>query len=399
MLPGYLTTELCSLRSNEDHLAFSVLWEMDLDANIYDVQFCKSVIRSVASLTYDQAQSMLDSPCPADEVNNSVNLLNRMARVLRAKRIENGALTLASPEVRFKLDQETSDPTDVSLYALKEANALVEEFMLLANITVAKKILKHYPTLAILRRHQPPSREQFAPLLAAANVAGVSLDIGNSKKLADSLDATVRMDDPYFNKLMRILSTRCMMPAQYFCSGEIPKDQWHHYGLATPVYTHFTSPIRRYADVLVHRLLAAALGVIPLPHANAQRGKQQELCAHMNRRHRAAQYAQRASVQLYTNIFFTDKVVVEDGYIININSSGISVIVPKYGIEEFIDSTKYSQRYQLKSCSFDEEKLSVKSINNDGTERLLRILDRICVEIKVVLDEYGEKQLQLMIIH
>lgn len=399
MLPGFLTTELCSLRSNEDHLAFSVLWEMDLDANIYDVQFCKSVIRSVASLTYDQAQIMLDNPCSNDAVNQSVNMLNRMAKVLRGKRIENGALTLASPEVRFKLDQETSDPTDVSIYALKEANALVEEFMLLANITVAKKMLKHYPTLAILRRHQPPSREQFAPLLAAAKVAGISLDIGNSKKLADSLDEAIRQDDPYFNKLMRILSTRCMMPAQYFCSGEIPKDQWHHYGLATPVYTHFTSPIRRYADVLVHRLLAAALGVIPLPHANAQRGKQQELCAHMNRRHRAAQYAQRASVQLYTNIFFTDKVVVEDGYVININSTGITAIVPKYGIEEFIDSKKYSQRYQIENYSFNEEELSVKVISNDGKERVLRILEKICVEIKILLDEYGEKQLQLMIIH
>jgi len=183
----------------------------------------------------------------------SVKMLNVLAIKLRQKRIDQGALTLASPEVRFKLDSETQNPTDVAMYALKQANALVEEMMLLANITVSKKILRHYPTLGVLRRHQPPTKEQFAPLVSAALAVGVHIDISTSKQLADSLDAAQRPSDPYFNKLLRILSTRCMMPAQYFCSGEIPSDEWHHYGLAAPVYTHFTSPIRRYADIIVHR--------------------------------------------------------------------------------------------------------------------------------------------------
>ena len=189
MLPGLLTTELCSLRSKEDHLAFSVLWEMDGEGNIHDVRFTKSVIHSVASLTYDQAQTMLDDPTVPDitdkgpppseggggekqgegeeldrTVGRSVKLLNHFARKLRQRRIEMGALTLASPEVRFKFERDNesgdsnSNPTDVSQYQLKEANALVEEWMLLANITVSKKILRHYPTLGMLRRHQPPSR-------------------------------------------------------------------------------------------------------------------------------------------------------------------------------------------------------------------------------------------------
>jgi exosome complex exonuclease DIS3/RRP44 len=117
--------------------------------------------------------------------------------------------------------------------------------------------------------------QQFAPLVSAAAAVGVTLDITTSKTLADSLDAAVRPGDDYFNKLLRILSTRCMMPAQYFCSGVLPKESWHHYGLAAPVYTHFTSPIRRYADVVVHRLLAAAIGVIALPAVNADRPRQQ----------------------------------------------------------------------------------------------------------------------------
>ncbi len=132
----------------------------------------------------------------------------------------------------------------MTAYAIKDSHQLVEEFMLLANITglywlslafirllVSKKILRHFPTLGVLRRHQPPSQEQFAPLVSAANAVGVHLDISTSKALAVSLDRAVRPEDPFFNKLLRILSTRCMMPAQYFCSGELPKDQWHHYGL------------------------------------------------------------------------------------------------------------------------------------------------------------------------
>lgn len=354
MLPGLLTTQLCSLRSKEDHLAFSVIWEMDDDANIYDVRFCKSAIHSVASLTYDEAQVMLDTPTPSDKVNNSVNLLNKLARILRQRRIDMGALTLASPEVRFKLDSETQNPTDVAMYALKESNALVEEWMLLANITVSKQILKHFPTLGILRRHQPPSREQFAPLVSSALAVGVNLDISSSKTLADSLDRAVRSDDPYFNKLLRILSTRCMMPAQYFCSGEIPKDQWHHYGLAAPVYTHFTSPIRRYADVLVHRLLSAAIGVIPLPAANADRGRQQELCTHMNRRHRAAQYAQRGSVNLHTINYFRQRPSQQEAaYVLSVKEDSFTVLVPRFGIEGNLNWTDIMAALDCHSSAFD----------------------------------------------
>jgi exosome complex exonuclease DIS3/RRP44 len=336
MLPSLLTTELCSLRSKEDHLAFSVIWEFDDDGNIHDVRFFKSVIHSVASLTYGQAQDMLDSPHNGDDqVACSVKLLNKLALILRQRRIEMGALTLASPEVRFKFEDDGDDrnPTDVAMYQLKQANALVEEWMLLANITVSKKILRHYPTLGLLRRHQPPSKEQFRPLIRAASAAGVTLDVQSSKTLADSLDLAVKERDPYFNKLLRIMSTRCMMPAQYFCSGEIPKEYWHHYGLAAPVYTHFTSPIRRYADVVVHRLLAAAIGEINLPPGNADRGRQQELSSHLNRRHKAAQYVQRASVQLYTLLYFKNRPSVETAYVLALNEEKILVLAPKFGVE------------------------------------------------------------------
>jgi len=390
MLPSLLTTELCSLRSKEDHLAFSTLWEFDDEGNIYDVKFCKSVIHSVASLTYDEAQAMLDDPEHATPVGESVLLLNKLARILRQRRIDCGALTLASPEVRFKLDQETKNPTDVTAYALKEANALVEEWMLLANITVSKKVLRHYPTLGVLRRHQPPSREQFEPLMRAALAAGVFIDISSSKALADSLDLAVKADDAFFNKLLRIMSTRCMMPAQYFCSGEVPKEQWHHYGLAAPVYTHFTSPIRRYADVIVHRLLASAIGVIPLPAGNADRARQQELCSHLNRRHKAAQYVQRASVNLHTLLFFRGRPADETAYVLSISSDTIVVLAPRFGIEGQISVHSLSEE-------LGEEPLFDEGFNTVTFGKKLRVamFQKTQVHICVVDDEGPQRRLQV----
>ena len=250
--------------------AFSVLWEVTPDAEIVDVEFKKSIIHSIAALTYQQAQSLIDKPdkdCKDDIQAGAVKRLASLARKFRLRRIDAGALTLASPEVKFVLDSESLNPTDVQAYTLYEANALVEEFMLLTNVTVAKKILRHYPTLSILRRHPAPNRSMFDSLIQKAKTRGIDICIDDSKKLADSLDDAGRIlsDDPYLDQLLRILSTRCMSPAQYFCSGEYQAKDWHHYGLAAPVYTHFTSPIRRYADVCVHRLLAAAIGVAPLP--------------------------------------------------------------------------------------------------------------------------------------
>jgi len=242
--------------------------------------------------------------------------------------------------VKFVLDSESLNPIDCQSYTLFEANAVVEEFMLLANVTVGKKILRHYPTLSILRRHPAPNKAMFDSLISKARSRGFDINIDDSKRLADSLDAAVIQGDPYFNKLLRILSTRCMSPAQYFCSGEYRPQEWHHYGLAAPVYTHFTSPIRRYADVIVHRLLAAAIGVAPLPVHLSSKRYLHDLASNMNRRHRAAQLAGRASVQLHTLIFFNGDAGKKemDAYILDIDfpdngKLSMRVIVPRYGIE------------------------------------------------------------------
>ena len=396
MLPKLLTTDLCSLKGNVDRFAFSVLWEVTPEADIVDVQFKKSIIHSIAALTYQQAQGMIDQPDDETDIKASaVKRLNSLARILRKRRIDAGALTLASPEVKFVLDSESLNPTDVQSYTLYEANALVEEFMLFANVTVGKKILRHYPTLSVLRRHPAPNRSMFDSLISKAKCKGFSINIEDSKHLADSLDAAVLEEDPYFNKLLRILSTRCMSPAQYFCSGEYKPTDWHHYGLAAPVYTHFTSPIRRYADVCVHRLLAAAIGVEPLPVHLSSKSYLHDLAANMNRRHRSAQLAGRASVQLHTLIVFSGENgnKEEDAYVLDVDTNASSepsftVIVPRYGIEGRVRIPNLTAND--KNIVRDAEKHLISYKGNK-----IQVFDK--VRVKIYVNVVQETQKELMI--
>lgn len=396
MLPKLLTTDLCSLKGNVDRFAFSVLWEVTPEADIVDVQFKKSIIHSIAALTYQQAQGMIDQPDDETDIKASaVKRLNSLARILRKRRIDAGALTLASPEVKFVLDSESLNPTDVQSYTLYEANALVEEFMLFANVTVGKKILRHYPTLSVLRRHPAPNRSMFDSLISKAKCKGFSINIEDSKHLADSLDTAVLEEDPYFNKLLRILSTRCMSPAQYFCSGEYKPTDWHHYGLAAPVYTHFTSPIRRYADVCVHRLLAAAIGVEPLPVHLSSKSYLHDLAANMNRRHRSAQLAGRASVQLHTLIVFSGENgnKEEDAYVLDVDTNASSepsftVIVPRYGIEGRVRIPNLTAND--KNIVRDAEKHLISYKGNK-----IQVFDK--VRVKIYVNVVQETQKELMI--
>mmetsp|Transcript_10950 Transcript_10950/g.13845 ORF Transcript_10950/g.13845 Transcript_10950/m.13845 type:complete len:1080 (+) Transcript_10950:70-3309(+) len=399
MLPGLLTTDLCSLKGNVDRFAFSVLWEVTPSGDIIDVDFRKSIIHSIAALTYQQAQGMIDQPDDENDIQASaVKRLASLARIFRKRRIDAGALTLASPEVKFVLDSESLNPTDVQAYQLFEANALVEEFMLLANVTVGKKILRHYPTLSVLRRHPAPNRAMFDSLISKAKCKGFSIMIEDSKTLADSLDAAVIKEDAYFNKLLRILSTRCMSPAQYFCSGEYKPTDWHHYGLAAPVYTHFTSPIRRYADVCVHRLLAAAIGVDPLPVHLSSKSYLHDLAFNMNRRHRAAQLAGRASVQLHTLIVFSGEngEKEEDAYVLDVETSesaepSFTVIVPRYGIEGRV------RLPHIKANDVNLERNAAKHvISYKGIT--IQVFDKVRVKIWVKTVQETQKELKLDLI-
>jgi exosome complex exonuclease DIS3/RRP44 len=381
MLPQLLTETLCSLTGLNEHFAFSVIWEMTPEAEIVNVDFCKSIIYSIAALSYGEAQMIMDDPNQTDAKAQGIRDLNSLAKKLRNKRMEAGALLLASAEVRFVLDSESHNPTDVQMYQLKETNALVEEFMLLANITVGKKILRHFPTLAVLRRHPAPVKTQFESLMAAAATRGLSLNVDTSRSLQDSLDAAVDPADPYVNKVIRILCTRCMSPAQYFCSGEVAQEDWHHYGLAAPIYTHFTSPIRRYADVVVHRLLAACIGVAPLPQSLADKGNLHELCENMNRRHRAAQMAGRGSVAFHTVLYFREMPTTEDAYVLRILRGGLIVLVPRFGIEGRV-SLRHLEESGLIKADTERHELAYRGRGGDGP-CTIRVFDKVRVHIRV----------------
>ena len=172
--------------------------------------------------------------------------------------------------------------------------------MLLANISVAARIYQAYPQTALLRRHAAPPKTNFEELQNQLKVKrGMELRSESSKALADSLDTCVDPDEPFFNTLVRILATRCMMSAEYFCSGTQAEPEFRHYGLASEIYTHFTSPIRRYADLEAHRQLAAAIDYEPLDASLLSKAKLEAVCKNINVRHRNAQMAGRASVEYY----------------------------------------------------------------------------------------------------
>ncbi|KAH8346137.1 hypothetical protein KR067_006464 [Drosophila pandora] len=333
MVPELLSSNLCSLVGGVERFAFSCVWEVDHDANVISKRFHKSVIKSKRAMTYEEAQVLIDDPADQGEIAKSLRNLNKLAKILKKRRMDNGALVLASPEIRFQVDSETHEPLEVEAKQMRETNSMVEEFMLLANITVAEHIAAEFTECAVLRRHPRPPPTNFDPLVKAARYQGYQVDIESGLELSHSLDKCVKEDNPYFNTMIRILTTRCMMQAVYFISGSLQKEEYFHYGLAAPIYTHFTSPIRRYSDIMVHRLLAASIGADSTYAQLLERKSNEELCHNLNYRHKMAQYAGRASVALNTHLFFRGKEEDEEGYVLFVRKNALQVLIPKYGLE------------------------------------------------------------------
>lgn len=337
MLPPLLGTDLCSLKPYVERYAFSVLWEVNDNADIVNVRFTKSVIKSREAFSYEQAQLRIDDKSQKDDLTEGMRVLLDLSKKLKKKRMDAGALSLSSPEVKVQTESETSDPIDVKTKELLDTNSLVEEFMLFANISVAAKINEAFPQTAILRRHAAPPKTNFEELSNQLRTKrGMELRTDSSKALADSLDQCTDPKEPFFNTLIRIMATRCMMSAEYFCSGTQAYPEFRHYGLASEIYTHFTSPIRRYADLLAHRQLAAAIGYEAVHPSVRSRGRLEAVCKNINFRHRNAQMAGRASIAYYVGQALKGKVAEEDAFVMKIFSNGFVVLVPRFGIEGLI---------------------------------------------------------------
>ena len=230
----------------------------------------------IARLSYADAQQKIDAQANGggggDALSSSLGILHSLALKLQAERIAGGALRLASPEVKFEKAADDGAAAaavaapgaseSMGLYMPLASNSMVEEFMLLANVTVAKLIREAFPQSALLRRHPHPQAADFARLHDQLQRHGAALDLSSPTALAASLDGAAKPNEPYFNLLVRCMAVRCMPSAEYVCAGEMASlnESTYHFGLATPLYTHFTSPIRRYADQVVHRMAAVAVG-------------------------------------------------------------------------------------------------------------------------------------------
>ncbi|KAJ6519275.1 hypothetical protein C8R45DRAFT_16821, partial [Mycena sanguinolenta] len=406
MLPALLGTNLCSLRPNVERLAFSVIWELTPEAEIVNVRFTKSVIKSKSAFTYEEAQLRKDDPNRQDELTTAIRLLNTLARKLKAARMAAGALNLASPEVKIHLDStESSDPIDVEQKEMRETNSLVEEFMLLANISVARKIWEAFPATAVLRRHLPPPRTNFDKLKDILQKRkGMTLDVSSSGALADSLDQCIDPNEPAFNTLVRIMATRCMLSAEYFCSGSVGRDTFGHYGLASPIYTHFTSPIRRYADVLAHRQLSAAIGYSSLHASLHSKPHVERILEVVNRRHRMAQMAGRASVEYYVGLALKGRgeregrQVTEEAFVIRTFRNGLGVFVSKLGIEGLV-------MFKRDITQFDADNYTVTIPGSStavpsGEDVTISVFDKVIVNIEVEKDKNTQKgKVKMNLVH
>ncbi|KAL0928338.1 hypothetical protein M5K25_000213 [Dendrobium thyrsiflorum] len=386
MLPKLLTEDICSLRPGVERFSFSVILTMKPDAKIVSTRYTKSTIKSNAALSYVEAQARMDDSLMIDPLTTDLRNLNTLAKLMRQRRIERGALTFDSIEVKFQMDTETHDPLDIGVYQIREADQMIEEFMLACNFSVAEKILKHFPSCSLLRHQPAPTKEMFEPLHRMAAAFGLDLDISSSKALIDSLDHVVGLD-PDCKKLFKILATRCMTKAVYSWSGDMNPTEFHHYGLAAPLYTHFTSPMRRYADIIVHRLLAAALEISKLPEIFLDSLRLTDIENNLNYRQINAKMANRASIYLHKVIYFKKRPMDIEARIIKIKPYGFVVFVPRFDIEGLICLTSKGSRGEEWILDEEHQRLSKK-----GTDISYCALQMVRIHLEVVEHRpYGPK--------
>ena len=303
MLPERLSNELCSLRPNEEKLCMSVIVEMDQEAKVIRHKICRTVICSDYRLTYRQAQDILESSIdtPAlhkdKQLSEAIHVLNKLSKALRANRFRHGAINFESQEVHFRLDQE-GNPTEIFFHKSYDSNHLIEEFMLLANRIVATEIGKKKKESTgearpfVYRVHDNPDPEKLSKLSTFIKRFGMHLKMSSNQKTTHK-QINALLDDcqgKSCQSLIETLTIRSMAKAIY------SSDNIGHYGLAFPYYTHFTSPIRRYPDMMVHRLVAKYL----LQSKELCRHDKEELeiaCTHCSECEMHAQMAERDSIK------------------------------------------------------------------------------------------------------
>ncbi|MBR5175961.1 MAG: ribonuclease R [Bacteroidales bacterium] len=383
MLPEKLSNKLCSLRPNEDKLTFSAVFEITPDANVVDRWFGRTVIRSDYRFDYEGAQRIIETegkepedPAVTKEIREAVLELNKLAAIMRKRRFSSGAISFERPEMKVEVD-ENGKPVKVYEKVSKEANWLIEEFMLLANKSVAEFIAtsgkmngredKNAKTF-IYRIHDEPNMEKIASLGKFVGNFGYKMGpVTTGRDIAKSLNTLLSdSKDTPERDAFQMIALRSMAKAIY------STENIGHYGLAFKFYTHFTSPIRRYPDTMVHRLLSMYLD----NRESQNKDYYEAQCQHASEREQIAANAERDSIKYKLIEYMIDKIGQEyDGVVSGLTEWGMYVEIKP----EMIEGMVALREMRADFFEFDEDNYRIVG---KRTKKIYRLGDQIRIRVK-----------------